>query len=187
MVATPATPSGIPAGMILPYAGGPIPNGWLACDGSAVSSAEYPYLFAAIGETWGNGGDGSGPAFSLPDFRGRFLRGVDEGTGRDPQAASRVASGAGGNTGDTVGTVQNDAFQGHRHNRSNHTTATQNIHPNGSVEWISASNNGNAGLRDEYNLTTISVLDPTTGVHGTPKLSTETRPVNVSVRFLIKF
>ena len=77
MVATPATPSGIPAGMILPYAGGPIPNGWLACDGSAVSSAEYPYLFAAIGETWGNGGDGSGPAFSLPDFRGRFLRGVD--------------------------------------------------------------------------------------------------------------
>lgn len=57
------------------------PNGWLWCDGSAVSRATYAALFAAIGTTFG-AGDGS-TTFNLPDLRGEFVRGWDGTRGID--------------------------------------------------------------------------------------------------------
>ncbi len=51
-----------------------IPAGWLAEDGSAISRAQYPALFAAIGTTYG-AGDGS-TTFNLPDSRGYVDAGV---------------------------------------------------------------------------------------------------------------
>lgn len=53
-------------------------TGWLACDGSAVSRTSYADLFDGIGTLYG-AGDGS-TTFNLPDFRGQFLRGCDDGT-----------------------------------------------------------------------------------------------------------
>ncbi len=50
------------------------PAGWLAEDGSAVSRAQYPALFAAIGTTYG-AGDGS-TTFNLPDSRGYVDAGI---------------------------------------------------------------------------------------------------------------
>ncbi len=96
----------LPAGMIVPFAGdaGSVPQGWLLCDGLAVSRTSYQRLYNAIGINYGYG-DGSS-TFNLPDFRGRFLRGVDNGAGRDPNAGSRTASNTGGNTGDAVGSWQ---------------------------------------------------------------------------------
>lgn len=61
-------------GFIKPYAGTSIPTGYLLCNGAAISRAQYPELFAAIGTTWG-AGDGSS-TFNVPDLRGYFLRGV---------------------------------------------------------------------------------------------------------------
>lgn len=61
-------------GFIKPYAGASIPTGYLLCNGAAISRAQYPELFAAIGTTWG-AGDGSS-TFNIPDLRGYFLRGV---------------------------------------------------------------------------------------------------------------
>ena len=46
-----------------------IPNGWLLCDGSAVSRTTYADLFDVIGTTYGPG-DGS-TTFNLPDFQGK--------------------------------------------------------------------------------------------------------------------
>lgn len=85
----------------------PPPDGWLLCDGRAVSRSTYDDLFAVIGTLHG-GGDGVN-TFNLPDYRGRFLRGVDDGTGRDPDAATRSGAAVGGATGDKVGSVQSDA------------------------------------------------------------------------------
>lgn len=77
------------AGLISPFAGGAVPNGWLLCDGKAVSRTSLPALFAAIGTTWG-AGDGS-TTFNVPDLRGRTL------FGRDPsQAEFDVLGEAGG-------------------------------------------------------------------------------------------
>lgn len=58
------------------------PPGWLKCNGATVSRTQYPDLFAAIGTRFG-AGDGS-TTFNLPDLRGEFVRGWDDGRGVDP-------------------------------------------------------------------------------------------------------
>lgn len=95
-----------PPGAMIAFAGPLAPDGWWLCDGKAVSSADYPDLFNAIGSSWGDGGDGTGPLFNIPDLRGLFPRGVDAGSKRDPEASSRKPITQGGNMGDRVGSVQ---------------------------------------------------------------------------------
>lgn len=57
------------------------PAGWLKANGAAVSRVAYAELFARIGTTFG-AGDGA-TTFNLPDYRGEFLRGFDDGRGLD--------------------------------------------------------------------------------------------------------
>lgn len=97
----------MPPGVILPYGGSTPPTGWLLCDGSTISRTTYVNLFQAIGIAHGQG-DGS-TTFNLPDFRGRFMRGVDGSANRDPDKAARTAANTGGNTGNNVGSVQSNA------------------------------------------------------------------------------
>ena len=66
--------SGASVGSISLFAGATIPEGYLLCDGAALSRTVYAELFSAIGTTWGNG-DGS-TTFNLPDFSGKFIRGT---------------------------------------------------------------------------------------------------------------
>lgn len=94
----------LPVGSIVAFAGaGNLGAAWLACDGSLCKVKDYPDLFAAIGTL--NGGDGS-TYFNLPDGRGRFLRGVDRGAHRDPDAGARSAAASGGQAGDNPGSIQ---------------------------------------------------------------------------------
>ncbi len=105
----------IPVGTIMAY-GGDTRNdtavatlkgqGWLPCDGRAYAAQEYPELAKVIGNSFGN--------LRVPDLRGRFPRGTDHGTTRDPDAGSRRAEN-GGNGGDNVGSVQDDEFRRHQH------------------------------------------------------------------------
>ena len=71
--------SEVPAGTMQMFAGNTIPAGWLLCDGSAVSRADYAKLFSAIGTTWG-AGDGS-TTFNLPNSIGRFAEGAGNAGG----------------------------------------------------------------------------------------------------------
>jgi len=57
------------SGEIRGYAGATAPAGWLICDGSAISRADYAALFAVCGILYG-GGDGA-TTFNIPDFRGK--------------------------------------------------------------------------------------------------------------------
>jgi tail collar domain len=102
-------PRMIPAGTILPFAGDTVPAGYLLCDGNEVLRSAYPDLFDAIGPAWGSA---TGFTFTLPDMRGRFLRGVDGAAGNDPDRNARSASAPGGNVGNNVGSVQGDARRG---------------------------------------------------------------------------
>ena len=68
------SPSIVPPGMILAFAGKTVPNGWLLCNGAAVSRTTYANLFQAIGTAWG-AGDGS-TTFNLPNFTGRVVQGT---------------------------------------------------------------------------------------------------------------
>jgi microcystin-dependent protein len=58
------------------------PAGWLKANGVAISRTTYAALFGALGTLYG-AGDGS-TTFNLPDLRGEFIRGFDDGRGVDP-------------------------------------------------------------------------------------------------------
>ena len=68
-----------PAGTIKMFGGSTAPDGYLLCDGQAVSRTDYAELFAAIGTTYG-AGDGS-TTFNVPDLQGRFPLGAGAGNG----------------------------------------------------------------------------------------------------------
>lgn len=65
-------PSGVPSGVMVPFAGKTVPDGWLLCNGASLAKAAYPDLFNAIGYTWGGYGD----TFHLPNYNGRHVLGT---------------------------------------------------------------------------------------------------------------
>ncbi len=153
----------VPPGTVVAYAGTIAPAGWLLCDGRAITRTEYSALFAAIGTAHGSG-DGS-ITFNLPDYRGRFLRGVDGGAGRDPDVISRTAMATGGNISGTVGSVQADQFRAHTHTYTRYNSEIQRS-PLNLWEYFwegdSQQSTGSAG-------------------------GSETRPVNAYVNWIIKY
>lgn len=179
-------------GSIISYAGISVPPGHLLCNGSAMSRTAYPNLFAVIGTSWG-AGDGS-TTFNLPDMRGRFMRGVDNGAGNDPNAGSRTALFSGGNSGDNVGSYQLDATS---KNGLSATTDNAGAHSH-SHQRVSRQNgfatldgvNFNSGGNPHY-LKLIGASTSTTGDH-THNISigegdVETRPLNASIYYIIKY
>ena len=68
-------------GQVAFFAMATAPAGFLACSGQAISRTTYADLFAALGTLYG-AGDGS-TTFNLPDLRGEFIRGLDNGRGVD--------------------------------------------------------------------------------------------------------
>jgi microcystin-dependent protein len=89
-----------------------VPDGFLPCNGAAVSRTAYAALFDVIGTMYGVG-DGA-TTFNVPDLRGCFLRGWDHSAGIDPDAATRTDRGD-GTTGDNVGTRQTSSSGIHTH------------------------------------------------------------------------
>lgn len=82
----------VPAGTVIYTASSAAPDGYLKANGEAVSRTTYAELFAAIGTRFGNG-DGS-TTFHLPDLRGEFIRGWDDGRGVDPVRTIGTAQGS---------------------------------------------------------------------------------------------
>lgn len=92
---TPVGLNSVFVGAVQLFAKNSAPAGWLKANGAAVSRTTYAALFSAIGTAFGTG-DGS-TTFNLPDLRGEFLRGWDDGRGVD--------------TGRVFGSAQADALQ----------------------------------------------------------------------------
>jgi microcystin-dependent protein len=185
---------GGPAGAATDGGAGGIPPGWLLCDGSAVSRATYASLFGAIGINFG-GGDGI-TTFNLPDMRGRFLRGVDHGAGRDPDAANRAASAPMGPTGDKVGTLEG---AGTAMPTATFATASAGDHTHPfSDSYYSEANcpgpaspmtrEGSSGTDNDNNLCQFASTTSGAGAHthGITGGDSETRPKNVGVNYLVK-
>lgn len=123
-------------GSVLAFAGSSAPEGFLLCDGSAVSRTTYASLFAVVGSTWGSG-DGT-TTFNVPDFRGVFLRGLNtSGSGYDPSRA--------------LGSYQSDDFKSHYHTVSSLKTAVgtyngfQNLSVTNQYELTSVDTDSNGG------------------------------------------
>ncbi|OHD53941.1 MAG: hypothetical protein A2Y33_12280 [Spirochaetes bacterium GWF1_51_8] len=164
----------IPSGAVIPYGGASAPAGFLLCDGASYLRSAYPGLFAVIGTSFGAA---DGTHFNVPDLRGMFLRGRDGGAGVDPNRTTRTALKTGGAAGDNVGSYQTDAFQGHYHKE-------MNSYNGGATIRIGFKSDGGG---DADNISTNSTRQPIAdGTNGTPRVSSESRPKNVSINYIIR-
>lgn len=78
-------PLSVPTGMISAFH--TVPDGWLQCNGAAVSRTTYAALFAVIGTKYGSG-DGS-TTFNLPNLHHKFI----EGTNTTSEVGQSVSAG----------------------------------------------------------------------------------------------
>ena len=144
-------------GSVSAFAMNAAPTGWLACSGQAVSRTTYADLFAKIGTIYG-AGNGS-TTFTLPDLRGEFVRGFDNGRGID--------------TGREFGSAQEGMFKSH-----NHT-----LRMGGDGNSVVYTNTNNAVTTANQSASGASAgsvqIDNTGGV--------ETRPRNIALLYCIKY
>jgi len=144
-------------GYVLPFATSTVPSGFLECNGSALSRTTYADLFAVIGTTYGTG-DGS-TTFNIPDLRGEFIRGWDDGRGVD--------------SGRTIGTVQADEFASHSHD---------NYALGGAMNTLSSSS-GNTAFQGPNQTNVVYSPSLKTSAAG----GIETRPRNIAMMYVIKY
>jgi microcystin-dependent protein len=122
-----------PPGQLSHFASSTPPVGWLECNGAAISRTVYGALFSSIGSRFGAGNGTS--TFNIPDLRGEFIRGWDNGRGVD--------------SGRTLGSFQAQDFQAHAHPFT-YTRMLRNLAPgasggNGYQEYSQNANTFNTG------------------------------------------
>ena len=155
-----------------------VPAGYLKANGAAVSRTTYAALFAAIGTVFG-AGDGS-TTFNLPDLRGEFVRGLDDGRGVD---ASRA-----------LGSSQSSQNLSHTHT-GNAASAGAHTHNTTLLRDMSSyvpGSNENAVLGDENRDGTNTVSTDSAGAHThaitiAASGGTEARPRNIALLACIKY
>ncbi len=111
MPITNRNPVGPVAGTVAHFAASTAPAGWLKANGATVSRTAYAALFAAIGTTYGVG-DGA-TTFGVPDLRGEFLRGLDDGRGVDSARA--------------IGSAQAGQMPSHTHSAPNGANSSGSV------------------------------------------------------------
>ncbi len=174
--------AGVPAGSVFCRASTTIPGGYLECNGASISRTTYADLFAAIGTTWGSTG---GTVFNLPDLRGEFIRGFDNGRGVD--------------SGRSFASAQSSENKDHGHSVSGTSSITDPGHShNATVRGYSSSTSQQFGSgKHSHALTsTVTTHSATTGISASVSISqsnsgiTEAnggaRPRNISMIYIIK-
>ena len=171
-----ALPQAVPTGSVHVMATTTVPSGYLECDGSAISRTTYSALFTIIGTTWGTG-DGS-TTFNVPDLRGEFVRGWDNGKGTD--------SGRG------FASSQTDQNKSHNHSAT--STVTDPGHFHTTENFVVRSNYQeprNLGVGTDGNAnTTGNTNSKTTGITVSTSIAndgaTDSRPRNIAMMYVIK-
>ena len=124
-------------GTIKPWGKATAPDGYLLCDGSAVSRTTYADLFTVIGTTYGTGDNST--TFNVPDLQGKFPQGKS--------GTTNLATKGGANT-ITVAVTNNQAL-------ANNQTVTVT----GSIDNTSLTNAQLASHSHTYNLRTTAGAD----------------------------
>ncbi len=139
----------LPVGAPVPWPQAEAPAGWFKCNGAAFDTVRFPRLAAAY------------PAAVLPDLRGEFIRGLDDGRGLD---AGRVLLSA-----------QADEFRSHNHRFINeYDTPTTRIVGATDENSESVEANQVVGLR----AWTYISMEKTGGA--------ETRPHNIAFNYIVR-
>jgi len=179
------TVQGVPSGSVFCMAVATVPSGYLECNGAAVSRSTYSVLFAVIGTAYGTGNGSS--TFNLPDLRGEFVRGFDNGRGVD--------------NGRSIASSQSSQFGQHNHNvsASSSSSVTDPGHQHSmSVGFFNSVNSGgalsfkDAGTSNRINTATTGIsVSTSTSIsqsnRGGTSNSSETRPRSIAMMYVIKF
>ena len=149
------------------------PDGWLTCDGSAVSRATYSALFSAIGTTFGVG-DGS-TTFNLPDLRGEFVRGWDGTRGIDSGRVFGSAQSSQNLAHTHTGTTNSGGTHSHTFNLEEGDDNGPPLYPGGAQNIDSTNQTStDSGGAHTHTFTTAS------------SGGLEARPRNIALLFVIK-
>tara|TARA_R100001086_G_scaffold249440_1_gene189189 strand:+ start:1092 stop:2231 length:1140 start_codon:yes stop_codon:yes gene_type:complete len=186
-----STVQGVPSGAVFCIAVATVPSDYLECNGAAVSRTTYSALFAVIGTAYGAGNGSS--TFNVPDLRGEFIRGFDNGKGTDSGRSIATAQ-SGQNVAHThgPGSYQTDVDAA----SGNITGISETFNSNGSCSGVFSKSTGHhqggtpsqhsdhgdcgrASFSHSHNHTI------NTGVSGSDG-GTESRPRNIAMMYVIK-
>ena len=158
--------AGVNTGDIIYRTSNTVPNGYMKANGAVISRTTYANLFSVIGTTFG-AGDGS-TTFNLPDLRGEFIRGWDDGKGAD--------------SGRTLGSWQDDMFETHKH-------LENTLHITGYDGKTFSNGNGSEyrGSQTDYRISTTGGMYTATSPYTQNTGGIETRPRNVALMAIIKY
>lgn len=159
----------IPVGFPLPWPQETPPSGWLKCNGAAFDKAKYPKLAVAY------------PSGNLPDLRGEFLRGWDDGRGVD---SGRVLLSA---QGDAIRNIKGEQSLDVPYNGkstgafyNNGKNANEGIYEDGSYITDAPAVGGQGGInpsQGEKIFFDASRFVPT---------ATENRPRNIAFNYIVR-
>ena len=161
--------SGVKTGTIVSYGSNTAPDGFLDCDGTAVSRTTYASLFAVIGTTYGTG-DGS-TTFNLPDLQDNVPLGKSgtKSIGSTGGSATQTTTGSVsvGNT-----TLSTSKIPSHNHREGGHSefgstssisAVLRNTGADNSGKRFLTANTGGGGSHNHsgtFTGSSMSVLQP---------------------------
>ncbi|WP_201520203.1 tail fiber protein [Escherichia coli] len=159
--------SALPVGVPVPWPSATPPTGWLKCNGAAFSSEKYPNLAKVY------------PTLKLPDLRGEFIRGWDDGRGID--------------SGRSILSEQGYATEDHAHGLPSKSTVATDRSINFYFDEAWATS-GNTGVIRWGNTSDAGLPAPNYGTFKTYKQSVanlgtaglETRPRNIAFNYIVR-
>lgn len=145
--------SALPVGVPVPWPSATPPTGWIKCNGAPFSAAQYPELAKVY------------PALKLPDLRGEFIRGWDDGRGVDAERS--------------ILTAQEDMIKSHEHSvwrRSDNRKVSQSLNIN---------DPGGEYLSVVHSASVIKGWD-IDSLYAVPTGGSETRPRNIAFNYIVR-
>lgn len=176
----------IPAGVVIPFAGSVVPDGYLVADGSVRIRANYPDLFSAIGTTFNTGTETS-LQFRLPNLTGITPVGYDS-TQTDFNAVGKYG-------GEKYHKLTVDEMATHTHTQNAHSHSqnghshTQDSHSHGATAPFNAGTweigsigyPGSGSFRDRVGVTGgwgLGTDGQTPGIQNTVATNQNTTAIN---------
>ncbi|ELY9423059.1 phage tail protein [Cronobacter dublinensis] len=154
--------SALPVGVPVPWPTATAPAGWLKCNGAVFTAAQYPKLALAY------------PGLKLPDLRGEFIRGWDDGRGVD--------------SGRALLSIQNFAIQNMTGRFRSRSVPLQgggaiveaygvfSVSNNTGGQYVNLTGAGSSANADE------TIFDASRAVN----TATETRPRNIAFNYIVR-
>ena len=141
--------SALPVGVPIPWPTSTAPTGWLKCNGATFTAAQYPKLALVY------------PSLLLPDLRGEFIRGWDDGRNVD--------------SGRVLLSAQSHAFQDHKH-IAGFDNAIDRLMSN-------TRQQGTGNLISNSSRTSLAALATTSSEWNA---AAETRPRNIAFNYIVR-